>query len=97
MADVIKIAQEVVDAFNANDWERSEAPLKEDTLYNEVGTERKLRGPGEIIPALKAWHTHRSSPVTRWRYSSLREAASHPLSLGVRFRRRQDPGKPQLL
>jgi steroid delta-isomerase-like uncharacterized protein len=55
MADVIKIAREVVDAFNASDWERSKAPLKEDTLYNEVGTERQLRGPGEIIPALQAW------------------------------------------
>ena len=55
MADVIKIARDVVDAFNANDWERSKAPLKEDSLYNEVGTERKLRGPGEIIPALQAW------------------------------------------
>ena len=55
MTDIIKIAQEVVDAFNASDWERSKKPLKPNSLYDEVGTGRKLRGAGEIIPALQGW------------------------------------------
>jgi steroid delta-isomerase-like uncharacterized protein len=55
MADTVKIAKEMVDAFNASDWERSKKPLRSDSLYNEVGTGRKLRGSGEIIPVLQAW------------------------------------------
>ncbi len=55
MADIVKIAQGVVDAFNASDWEGSKEPLKPDALYNEIGTGRQLRGYGEIIPALQAW------------------------------------------
>ena len=55
MADIVKIANDVVDAFNASDWEGSKKPLQPDALYNEVGTGRQLRGYGEIIPALQAW------------------------------------------
>ena len=53
--DLVRIARDVVDAFNADDWERSKAPLTPNTLYNEVGTQRRLQGPAEIIPALQGW------------------------------------------
>lgn len=55
MADLVNIARDVVDAFNNDDWARSEAPLTPATLYNEVGTQRRLHGPAEIIPALQGW------------------------------------------
>ena len=55
MSDPVETARQVVDAFNVDDWERSEALLAPDALYNEVGTGRKLRGAAEIIPALKGW------------------------------------------
>ena len=55
MAEIVNIAREVVDAFNDSDWERSRAPMKDDTVYNEVGTARQLKGPEEIISALKGW------------------------------------------
>lgn len=56
MADLIAIAREVVDAFNADDLERSVAP-QADGVYNELGTQRRLTGKGEILPALRGWRT----------------------------------------
>ena len=55
MAELTKIAREVVDAFNASDWERSKAPLAPNTLYSEVGTQRRIQGPAAIIEALQGW------------------------------------------
>ena len=53
--DLIRIARDVVDAFNVSDWERSKVPLTPDTVYNEVGTQRSLKGPDEILGALQGW------------------------------------------
>ena len=53
--DLIRIARDVVDAFNVADWERSRQPLTPNTVYNEVGTQRSLKGPDEIIGALQGW------------------------------------------
>ncbi len=53
--DLIKIAREVVDAFNTSDWERSKALMTPDYLYNEVGTQRRLRGPEQVVAALQGW------------------------------------------
>ncbi len=53
--DLENAARGVVDAFNTADWERCKALLKEDSVYDEVGTSRCLAGHNEIIPALKGW------------------------------------------
>ena len=53
--DLTAVASGVVDAFNKNDWERSAAALAPNSLYNEVGTQRRLQGSDEIIAALKGW------------------------------------------
>ncbi len=53
--DLIRIARDVVDAFNVDDWERSRQPLTPNTVYNEVGTQRSLKGADEIIEALQGW------------------------------------------
>ena len=52
--DLIKLAKDVVEAFNKEDWDRSMALLA-GGLYNEVGTGRRLRGQAEILPALQGW------------------------------------------
>lgn len=52
--DITAIARSVVDAFNAGDVERA-ATLQASGTYNEVGTQRKLKGRDEILPALKGW------------------------------------------
>lgn len=53
--DLVKLAKEVVEAFNKEDWDRYIALLTTDSLYNEVGTGRQLRGKAEILPALQGW------------------------------------------
>ena len=53
--DLIRAARGVVDSFNASDWERCKAALAVDSLYDEVGTSRRVNGVGEIIPCWQAW------------------------------------------
>ncbi len=53
--DLIRIASGVVEAFNEGDLERCVQPLTSDSVYDEVATQRHLRGRDEIIPALQGW------------------------------------------
>jgi steroid delta-isomerase-like uncharacterized protein len=53
--DSINIARGVVEAFNNDDWDRMAGLLTADSLYRELGTQRELRGPAEIIQALQGW------------------------------------------
>ena len=53
--DFINEARGIVDAFNASDWERCKAVITSDSLYDEVGTSRRLRGVAEIIPCWQTW------------------------------------------
>ncbi len=55
MADLTAIAREVVEAFNASDWERTRALMTSDYLYKELGTGRSIQGPDDVIAALEAW------------------------------------------
>jgi len=50
-----QVARAFVEAFNASDWERSRAAMSPDSLYDEVGTSRTLRGVGEIIACFEGW------------------------------------------
>ena len=52
MGDPIKVAKDVVEAFNKEDWDRTMALIGAG-LYNEIGTGRQLRGEAQILPALK--------------------------------------------
>jgi steroid delta-isomerase-like uncharacterized protein len=54
---IVKIAREQVEAFNAGDWERMRAMLASDSLYNELGTERKIEGPDMMVELFKGWKT----------------------------------------
>lgn len=53
--DLIRVARENIDAFNAGDWERSKATLAGDYLYDEVGTQRRIQGADQTIEALRGW------------------------------------------
>ena len=55
MAERDLIARGLVDAFNASDWERCKAAITSDSLYDEVGTSRRLRGVAEIIACWQTW------------------------------------------
>ena len=49
------IASGMVNAFNQADWDRTVAPLAPDSVYNELGTQRSLKGRDEILQALQGW------------------------------------------
>jgi len=53
--DLIKVARGIVEAFNRSDWEACKAALTADSVYDEVGTSRRLQGVGQIIQALQGW------------------------------------------
>jgi steroid delta-isomerase-like uncharacterized protein len=53
--DLVKAARGLVDAFNASDWERCKTALAQDSVYDEVGTSRKIQGPANIIQCWQAW------------------------------------------
>ena len=53
--DIIRLARDAVAAFNESAWDRSRAQLTANTVYNELGTQRSLKGPDEILEALKGW------------------------------------------
>jgi steroid delta-isomerase-like uncharacterized protein len=52
---MIQIAREQVDAFASGDWERLRAGLASDSRYDELGTQRKIEGPEQIVELFKGW------------------------------------------
>ncbi len=55
--EIVKIARKQIDAFNNGDWEQMRAMLTSDARYHELGTERKIEGPEQIIELFKGWKT----------------------------------------
>ena len=55
--EIVKLARKQIDAFNTGDWEQLRASLAADSLYNELGTQRKIEGPEKIVELFKAWKT----------------------------------------
>jgi steroid delta-isomerase-like uncharacterized protein len=53
--DPIRVARENIEAFNAGDWQRVKATLAPDSVYDEVGTQRRLQGADEIVQAFQGW------------------------------------------
>ena len=56
MADLLAHAKGFVDAFNNDDWDTARE-LVGDSTYNEIGTQRSMRGGDEIVEALQGWKT----------------------------------------
>ena len=51
-------ARAYVEAFNGADWERLEAILTADSVYDEVGTGRRAEGREQILELFQGWkHT----------------------------------------
>ncbi len=53
--ELIKIARDNIDAFNAGDWDRFKASMTADSTEHEVGTQQHLQGPDQIIQNGQAW------------------------------------------
>ena len=50
-----QLATALVTAFNNNDWDAYRQNLTADSVYDEVGTSRKLEGVEAVVEALKGW------------------------------------------
>jgi steroid delta-isomerase-like uncharacterized protein len=55
--DLAKIARDQIDAFNKGDWEQMRALLTSDARYHELGTEREIEGPDQIVELFQGWKT----------------------------------------
>ena len=55
--EIVRLARKQVDAFNSGDWEQMRALLASDSLYDELGTQRKIEGPEKIVELFKGWKT----------------------------------------
>src|SRR5229473_7295429 len=55
--EIVKLARKQVEAFNSGDWEQMRAMLASDSRYDELGTERKIEGPEQIVELFKGWKT----------------------------------------
>ena len=53
--NLIKVARELIDAFNAGDSERFKKHVAADAVYDEVGTQRKIRGVDGWVQAWEQW------------------------------------------
>jgi len=52
----IRIMWELLEALNSNNWKKFSQHMAPDTVYNEVGTQRRIKGIGHIIAALHSWN-----------------------------------------
>jgi steroid delta-isomerase-like uncharacterized protein len=51
----VDIAREQIEAFNAGDWDRFEATMAPDCVYDEPGTQRHVEGTDAILDINRSW------------------------------------------
>ena len=54
---VVDLAKEQVSAYNEKDWDRARAALAPEVVYDELGTQRKVKGVDDVLAAWKGWAT----------------------------------------
>lgn len=57
MADksILEVAKSQIIAFNDKNWDAAKEVLATDIIYDEVATQRKIRGVEEVLSAWKGW------------------------------------------
>jgi len=53
--DLTKISRDYIEAFNDGKWDRVKEMHTTNSLYNEVGTQRRIQGTDAIVTALQGW------------------------------------------
>ena len=53
--DTTAVATELVEAFNVGNWERLRATLHPDVVYEETGTQRRVKGADEYVRLCQGW------------------------------------------
>jgi steroid delta-isomerase-like uncharacterized protein len=51
----VDVARENIEAFNAGDWDRFEATMSPDCVYDEPGTQRHAEGTDAILDINRGW------------------------------------------
>jgi steroid delta-isomerase-like uncharacterized protein len=54
---LIDIAKAPIIAYNAKDWEAVKAAVAPGFIYDEVGTQRKIKGIDDVLAAWRGWAT----------------------------------------
>jgi steroid delta-isomerase-like uncharacterized protein len=53
--ELIRVARENLEAFNADDWGRMKATMSSNSVYEEFATQRRIEGADQIIEANRGW------------------------------------------
>jgi steroid delta-isomerase-like uncharacterized protein len=53
--ELIRVARENLEAFNADDWARMKATMTNNSVYEEFATQRRIQGADQIIEANRGW------------------------------------------
>ena len=53
--DRINQARTIVTSYSAADWKALKGILTPDAVYDELGTQRKIKGPDQIVQTLQTW------------------------------------------
>ena len=54
---VVDLAKEQVIAYNEKDWDRARAALAPEVVYDELGTQRKVKGVDDVLTTWQGWAT----------------------------------------
>ncbi len=54
-SDAIALAKEGIEVFNQSDWGRTAQLLTPNSVYDEVGTGRRVEGPDAFVALSKGW------------------------------------------
>ena len=52
---VADVAKEQLIAYNEKDWDRARAAFAPEVVYDEVGTQRRVKGVDDLLTAWKGW------------------------------------------
>ena len=53
----VKVARAFLQTFNAADWDSVKGSLAPNSVYDELGTERRIEGSDAIVSLYQAWKT----------------------------------------
>ncbi|HEY1357905.1 MAG TPA: ester cyclase [Thermoleophilaceae bacterium] len=53
--DLIALARQEVEAFNAGDWDGLRATMTDDSVYVEPGTQRRVEGTDAVLEVNQGW------------------------------------------
>jgi steroid delta-isomerase-like uncharacterized protein len=52
---ITRVAEELLDAFNQNDWDRLRGLVANDLVYTETGTGRRIEGADAYLQLCESW------------------------------------------